>query len=278
MNEESTVPTAFEEYLTEEPVAEDEPGTEEEETADDAGYSEETEEDEELDLGETPSDDEDGDEEFAIDPDLAEKLDEKNRKRLENHLKGAAKVKKQAEALRADAELLARYNEALSNPETAGLTLKRLAQGIAEQFGTSVETLLGLSYEETDWKEEAKREIVDPAVQALRKEIAELKAMEQKRAEQAMQENYLKQAYPKVKGLVHQRWPGLTATKEEIIEAVSRFPELRNNPFKAWVKTQGEKIASYKPSSKKAREMASDSSSAERVKPLSEMRFSDYLK
>lgn len=259
-----------------------EPETEEseEETADDSDLDSEIDGDDIDD-----SDEEDEDEGFEIDEALRNALDEDNLKRLENHLKGAAKVRRQNEQLKKSAEVLHSLDAAFSEPDTAKELLRRLVSAAMEQHGLSYGDIFeDLSFDEDDdldWKGVAKKEIVDPAIRELRKEIELLKAERAQREQESQERAYLKKALPKTRSILGQRVPGLTVTDQMVLEAVRLSPELRTRPWDAVIKHNGDKIAKLGAKSKPAqgpRRMSPTGKSAGVAKPVWEMPLEDALR
>lgn len=251
----------------------DEEDSEAEEDEEEEGESDEGSEDD----GKDKEDGEDGEDEegdnarFKLDPDVANALPEKERKRLEQQLLGLNRRDAQIRAAETDLDKLRTYDRAFADPDTAGPALRFLAEQVAKIHGKSVETMLGIAEatkpadEKPDWRKlgfSSQEEFdaapeweqkgfdspaeyrLSQANEALEKKILDLEARmestvkpieDEKQAarNKAQLEQFAKDRAAKVEKRLQAEYPGFKVTPEMVVEALEHFPAFKEKPSRA---------------------------------------------
>jgi hypothetical protein len=293
---ESRVSDFMGEPTPEEKETEDEEDSESDETPSEDNADDSNEDDDELELEDfnfDPQDEgevelESEEEGFSIDEDLAKELPPEKLKRLEDHLKGAAKVlKKNAELTELVAErdeqlrVPMSYINGLSDPNSAPLVAKQMLLGVAKTHGVDFDQLMQSIYSGDPLSVEAPSQTQDPQIAALRKEIEEIKQDRDQRQKEDKFNAYLKVAYPQVKGKVAKDNNGFTITREQFAEAVKKYPEYQKKPWLAVERHLGPEIKSHllskKPGKANVRKMTESAKSATQAKEPYQSNWRDYI-
>jgi hypothetical protein len=212
--------------------AEDEPAeTDEDDTDTDDESEEDT--DELADEPSEDSDDEDEDSErFALDPEVAKALPEKERKRLEEQIKGLRKRDTQIRESEERLTVLDSYMSAFSDPVQAGKAVKQLTDAVLAQHGLTTAEVFGFDQGEgvPDWQ----RAGYDSPGEF--KLAQKLDAIERERNDEKLaraQRAHFDEVAPKIIKRIANRDSGWTVNREMIETAIASLPQFKDKPEKA---------------------------------------------
>jgi hypothetical protein len=294
---ESRVSDFYDEPTPEEKETEDEEDSDSDETSSEDNADDSNEDADELDLegfNFDPQDEarvelESEEEGFSIDEDLAKDLPPEKLKRLEDHLKGAAKVlKKNAELTEMVAErdeqlrVPMSYINGLSDPVNAPLVAKQLLLGVAKTHGVDFDQLMQSVYSGDPLSFEAPSQPQqDPQIAALKREIEEIKQDRTERQKQDTFNAYIKAAFPLAQGRLSKDNNGFTITRDQFAEAVKKYPEYQKKPWLAVERHLGPEIKSHllnrKAGKPGVRKMTESTKGASQAKEPYQANWRDYI-